>query len=135
MPQDTRVRRRRRVEWLTPTHTPHVATLLLAWRQGETSALKELIPLVHDELRQIARRGIAGDPKGHSLHAPALVNEAYLRRVDVQRVNWHNRAHFLAIPPRLMRCALCDKLWLRRELATEGSVAKPGLSPKPQVSR
>jgi ECF sigma factor len=61
-----------------------------------------LIPLVHEELRRIARRCMAGERAGHSLQATALVNEAYLRLVDVQRVDRQNRAHFLAMAARLM---------------------------------
>jgi RNA polymerase sigma factor (TIGR02999 family) len=63
---------------------------------------------VHDELRRIARRCMAGERRGHSLQATALVNEAYLRLVDVQHVNWQNRTHFLAMSARLMRRILVD---------------------------
>ena len=66
------------------------------------------MPLVHDELRRIARRCMAGERKGHSLQATALVNEAYLRLVDVQRVRWQDRAHFLSMAARLMRRTLVD---------------------------
>ena len=67
-----------------------------------------MIPLVHDELRRIARRCMAGERRGHSLQATALVNEAYLRLIDVQHVNWQNRTHFLAMSARLMRRILVD---------------------------
>jgi RNA polymerase sigma factor (TIGR02999 family) len=67
-----------------------------------------LIPLVHDELRRIARRCVAGERRGHSLDATALVNEAYLRLLDVQHVDWQDRAHFLAMSARLMRRILVD---------------------------
>jgi RNA polymerase sigma factor (TIGR02999 family) len=70
--------------------------------------LDRLVPLVHDELRRIARRQMGGERKGHSLQATALVNEAYLRLVDVRQVNWQNRAHFLAMSARLMRRVLVD---------------------------
>jgi RNA polymerase sigma-70 factor (ECF subfamily) len=66
------------------------------------------VPIVHDELRRIARRCMAGQRVGHSLQATALVNEAYLRLLDVQQVNWQNRAHFLAMSARLMRRILVD---------------------------
>lgn len=89
-----------------PTH--QVTGLLLAWGQGDEAALTQLIPLVHDELRRIARRCMAGERAGHSLQATALVNEAYLRLVDVQHVDWQNRAHFLAMSARLMRRILVD---------------------------
>jgi RNA polymerase sigma-70 factor (ECF subfamily) len=63
---------------------------------------------VHDELRRIARRCMAGERGGHSLQATALVNEAYLRLIDAQHVDWQNRTHFLAISARLMRRILVD---------------------------
>ena len=89
-----------------PSH--QVTGLLLAWGQGDEAALNQLIPLVHDELRSIARRCMAGERAGHSLQATALVNEAYLRLIDVQHVKWQNRAHFLAMSARLMRRVLVD---------------------------
>jgi RNA polymerase sigma-70 factor, ECF subfamily len=88
--------------------TDQVTGLLLAWGKGDEAALDRLIPLVHDELRRIARRCMAGERAGHSLQATALVNEAYLRLVDVQHVQWQNRAHFLAMSGRLMRRILVD---------------------------
>ena len=82
--------------------------LLLKWREGDESALDRLVPIVHSELRRIARRCMAGERAGHSLQATALVNEAYLRLIDVQHVNWQNRAHFLAMSARFMRRILVD---------------------------
>jgi RNA polymerase sigma factor (TIGR02999 family) len=88
---------------------PHEVTrLLLDWGKGDEAALNALIPLVHDELRRIARRCMAGERRGHSLQATALVNEAYLRLIDVQHVNWQNRTHFLAMSARLMRRILVE---------------------------
>lgn len=92
----------------TPSGRPGVTQLLLKWGNGDEAALNELIPLVHDELRKIARRCMAGERRGHSLQASGLVNEAYLRLVDVRHVNWRNRAHFLAMSARLMRRVLVD---------------------------
>jgi RNA polymerase sigma factor (TIGR02999 family) len=85
-----------------------VTGLLLAWGQGDEAALNQLIPLVHDELRRIARRCLAGERGGHSLQATELVNEAYLRLIDARHVDWQNRTHFLAISARLMRRILVD---------------------------
>jgi RNA polymerase sigma factor (TIGR02999 family) len=67
-----------------------------------------MIPLVQQELHQIARRCMHGERASHSLQPTALVNEAYLRLVDVQQMNWQNRAHFLAMAARLMRRILVD---------------------------
>ena len=80
----------------------------MAWGKGDEAALDELIPLVHGELRRIARRCMAGERVGHSLQATALVNEAYLRLIDAQHVDWQNRVHFLAVSARLMRRILVD---------------------------
>jgi len=66
------------------------------------------MPLVHDELRRIARRCLQGERADHSVQATELVNEAYLRLVDVQHVDWQNRTHFLAMSARLMRRVLVD---------------------------
>ena len=66
------------------------------------------MPLVHDELRRIARRCLYGERANHSVQATALVNEAFLRLVDVQHVDWQNRTHFLAMSARLMRRVLVD---------------------------
>ncbi len=89
------------------TH-PSATGLLLAWRAGDDAALDQLVPLVHDELHRIARRCMHGERAGHSLQATALVNEAYLRLLDVRQVDWQNRAHFLAMSARLMRRILVD---------------------------
>ena len=82
--------------------------LLLAWRRGNVAALNNLVPLVERELHHIARRAMAGERAGHSLQATALVNEVYLRLVEVRRVQWQDRAHFLAIAATLMRRILVD---------------------------
>ena len=68
---------------------PHRATgLLRAWGAGDAAALEQLIPLVHDELRRLARRFMAGERAGHTLQPTALVNEAYLRLVDLRQMQW-----------------------------------------------
>src|SRR6185369_9956725 len=82
--------------------------LLRAWREGDETALETLMPLVHDELRRIARRCLYGERANHSVQATELVNEAFLRLVDVQHVDWQNRTHFLAMSARLMRRVLVD---------------------------
>jgi RNA polymerase sigma-70 factor (ECF subfamily) len=91
-----------------PDHPAHVTGLLLAWGKGDEAALAQLIPLVHQELHDIARRCMAGERAGHSLQATALVNEAYLRLVDAKTVAWNDRAHFLAVSARIMRRILVD---------------------------
>ncbi len=82
--------------------------LLRAWREGDRSALERLTPIMYQELRRIARRCLAGERPGHSLQTTALVNEAYMRLVDYKRMQWQDRAHFLAISAQLMRRILVE---------------------------
>jgi len=81
---------------------------LTAWSLGESDAFNELVPLVHEELRRLAHGYMAREPHGHTLQATALVNEAYLRLIDVRSISWQNRAHFLAMSARMMRRILVD---------------------------
>ena len=85
-----------------------VTELLLSWRQGDAAALDRLIPVVYDELRRVARRGIRGESPGHALQATALVHEVYLRLVDVDRMTLRSRTHFFALAATLMRQILVD---------------------------
>lgn len=85
-----------------------ITQLLLAWRKGERSALDELIPLVQTELRRLARNYMRRQKVGHTLQTTALVNEAFVRLVDSNRVNWQDRNHFYAICAQLMRRILVD---------------------------
>lgn len=101
-----------------------VTTLLLAWRAGDQAALDRIIPVVHGELRKAARRHMAGERKAHTLQASALINEAYLRLVDAQQMNWRDRAHFLAMASRLMRRVLVDHARRRGYQKREGAAHK-----------
>ena len=94
--------------------------LLQAWRNGDEQALERLIPLVHKELHRLARRYMAGESPGHTLQTTALVNEAYLRLVDVKKVSWQNRAHFFGISAQLMRRILVDLARARHSLKRGG---------------
>jgi len=100
--------KRLRYTGATSLMTQQVTELLLAWGEGDQAALEQLIPLVHAELRRIAARYMARERAGHTLQPTALVNEVYVRLVDVDRVKWQNRAHFLAVSSRLMRRVLVD---------------------------
>lgn len=77
------------------------------------------MPLVFDELRNVARRHMSLEDRGHTLESAALVNETYIRLVDQERVEWRNRAHFFAISARLMRRILLDHA-RRRHAAKRG---------------
>lgn len=90
----------------SPTHD--VTALLIEWTRGYTAAMDKLLPLVHGELRRLAKRQMAGERPGHVLQATALVNEVYLKLIDIRRVQWQDRAHFFAMAARQMRRVLVD---------------------------
>src|SRR6059058_5328251 len=90
------------------TSVPALTQLLVAWGQGNEAAFDKLVPVVHAELRRIARRQMGRERMGHTLQPTALVNEAYLRLVDIRQVQWHDRAHFFAMSARIMRRVLED---------------------------
>lgn len=92
-----------------------VTALLIAWSEGDEEALERLLPLVHNELRRLARIHLRRERQGHTLQPTALVNEAYLRIVDQNRVQWQSRVQFFAICSRIMRRVLVDHA--RRRLA------------------
>src|SRR3954453_3553094 len=85
-----------------------VSSLLRALSDGDQLALALLMPIVHDELRRLARRYMRRERAGHSLQTTALVNEAYVRLVDYKRMQWQDRAHFLAVSAQAMRRILVD---------------------------
>jgi RNA polymerase sigma factor (TIGR02999 family) len=88
--------------------TPNVTELLRAWTGGDAQALDRMLPMVHEELKRIAAGFLRRERGGHTLQATALVNEAFLRLVDVKGVSWTNRAHFFALAARMMRRILVD---------------------------
>ncbi len=104
----------------TPS-TQEVTQLLLAWREGDEDALEKLIPLVHREMRHMARRYMAGQRADHTLQATALVNEAYMRLVGFGQVRWQDRAHFLGVSAQLMRRILVDSARKRGSLKRGGA--------------
>jgi RNA polymerase sigma factor (TIGR02999 family) len=85
-----------------------VGELLSAWSAGDATALDRLTPIVYDELHRLARRYMRGERPGHSLQTTALVNEAYVRLVDYERMQWQNRAHFFAVSAQVMRRILVE---------------------------
>jgi len=105
-----------------------VTELLLCWGRGEDSALDKLIPCVHQELRRLAHRHMAGERPNHTLQTTALVNETYLRLIDCQRVQWQDRAHFLAMAAQLMRRILVDFARSRRYLKRGGGAQQVSLA-------
>jgi RNA polymerase sigma factor (TIGR02999 family) len=85
-----------------------VTGLLKAWRQGNQDALERLTSLVYDHLRRQARHYMRNERSGVTLQSTALVHEAYLRLVNTQDVEWHDRAHFFALSAQIMRRILID---------------------------
>jgi RNA polymerase sigma factor (TIGR02999 family) len=91
-----------------PPAQGEVTRLLLAWNQGDQSAIERLMPLVYDELRRLAERHFRRERVGHTLQPTAVVHEAYFRLVDQTRVTWKNRGHFFAVASQAMRRILVD---------------------------
>jgi RNA polymerase sigma factor (TIGR02999 family) len=85
-----------------------VTGLLRAWSAGDRNALDELLPILHAELKRIAQRCMMHERKEHTLQPTALVNEAFLRLVNVQGVQWQDRAHFFALSAQMMRRILVN---------------------------
>ena len=98
--------------------------LLLAWSNGDASAFDKLVPLVHQELRSLAQRYMRHERPDHTLQATALVNEAYLRLIDVNRIQWQNRAHFLAVAAQTMRRILVEFARHRHRQKRGGDVVR-----------
>jgi len=85
-----------------------VTELLIASKEGDQSALDELMPLVYHELKKLAGTHLRRERPGHTLQSTALVHEAYLRLVDQRETNWHNRVHFYAVASKTIRRILVD---------------------------
>jgi RNA polymerase sigma factor (TIGR02999 family) len=94
--------------------SPSITQLLLDWSRGDPAALNQLMPLVYDELRQLARIHLRRERPDHTLQATALVHEAYLRLIDQHSVTWQNRAHFFGIASQMMRRILVNHALARR---------------------
>ncbi len=88
--------------------THEITGLLLAWNRGDQQALERLTPLIYQELHRAARQCMVREHGADPLETTALINELYLKMIDLRRVNWQNRAHFFAICARQMRRILTD---------------------------
>jgi len=111
----------------------NVTQMLLEWRGGNEDALERLMPMVYDELRRLAGHYMKSERKGHTLQATALVNEAYIRLVDM-KVSWQDRAHFFAVAARLMRRMLVDHARAHNRAKREGDAVKVTLGEALEVS-
>ncbi len=101
-----------------------VTRLLRAWSSGDSEALNALTPLVYEELHRRAHWHMRRENPGHTLQTTALVNEAYLRLVDLRQVSWRDRAHFFALASRVIRHVLVDAARSRRS-QKRGADASP----------
>jgi RNA polymerase sigma factor (TIGR02999 family) len=112
-----------------------VTQLLRAWSGGDQEALEKLTPLVYEELHRAAHRYMAQERRGHTLQTTALIDEVYLRLVDVREVSWQDRTHFLAVCARLMRRVLTDFARSRGYLKRGGDSPRVALDEALLVSR
>ncbi|CAN5871372.1 sigma-70 family RNA polymerase sigma factor [soil metagenome] len=120
-------------------NSSHQITLLLTnWSKGDEFALEQLMPLVYDELRQMAARYMSRQPSGHTFQTTELIHEAYLKLADGKEQNWQNRAHFFGVAAKAMRHILVDYArskhsqkrggWQERVTFTEGDLVSDGRS-------
>ena len=110
---------------MMPPESPEITVLLKAWGSGDAAALSRLTPLVYEELRRLARRYMRSERAGNNtLQTTALVNEAYLRLVDAQRVGWQDRVHFFAVSAQMMRRILVDAARARGSAKRGGQVKR-----------
>jgi RNA polymerase sigma factor (TIGR02999 family) len=115
---------------VTASEPADITVLLRAWRAGDPSALDRLTPLVYGELRRLAYKFMQQERRDHTLQATGLVNEAYLRLVDIRAVDWQDRAHFMAVAAQTMRRVLVDAARARAAEKRGGDMARvdPGAS-------
>jgi RNA polymerase sigma factor (TIGR02999 family) len=112
---------------MTSSSTSQITHLLVAWSNGDRTALEALTPLVHQELRRLAHHYMKAERPGHTLQTSALVNEAYLRLVDQKHVAFKTRSQFFALSATLMRHILVDHARRRRYLKRGGSARRISL--------
>src|SRR5688572_44785 len=104
-----------------------ITQLLVAWSEGDESALERLAPLIQSELHRLARHYMSRERPGHLLQTSALVNEAYLRLIDWKAVRWQNRAHFFGVAAQMMRRILVDFARERQYLKHGGGTLRVSL--------
>jgi RNA polymerase sigma factor (TIGR02999 family) len=110
------------------TSTSDITQLLLAWSEGDETALAKLIPMVERELHRIASYYMHGENAGHTLQTTALVNEAYIKLVKQNRVQWQNRVHFYGVAARIMRRILLNYARDRGRIKRGGGALQISLS-------
>jgi RNA polymerase sigma factor (TIGR02999 family) len=94
---------------MTPDNNSHQISLLLHdWSKGDKYALEQLMPLVYEELRRMARNYMRRQPSGHTLQTTDLIHEAYLKIAGGEQRNWQSRSHFFGVAAKAMRHILVD---------------------------
>ncbi len=96
------------VSQVTPPDDPDITQLLLSWSGGDRSAFDKIATVVYGELKRLAHDRLRGERQDHTLNTTGLVHEAYVRLVDVERMEWSDRSHFLSVASRMMRRILVD---------------------------
>ena len=115
--------------------THEITELLQAWNRGDDQALAKLTPLVYEELYRAAKRCISRGRRGQTLQTTALINELYVKMIDLRRVSWQNRAHFFAVCARQMRRILVDFFRSGQYLKRGGGAERVSLDTSAVVSR
>jgi RNA polymerase sigma factor (TIGR02999 family) len=114
---------------------PGATELLQAWSNGDVSAFDQLVPLVYRELRRLAHRYMRQERRDHTLQTTALINEAYLRLIDVNRIEWRSRAHFIAVAAQTMRRILVEFARQRNRQKRGGGAVRVALDEASEVAR
>jgi RNA polymerase sigma factor (TIGR02999 family) len=120
---------------MAATSPKEVTQLLIAWSNGDHAALDQLIPLVYDELRRLARGYMRREKQGQTLQTSALIHEAYLRLVDQKTVQLQNRAQFFGFASQLMRRILVDHARSRSRIKRGGQVQMVSLAEQAVISK
>jgi|SRR5579871_836843 len=113
---------------MTSRQPGDVTMLLKAWAAGDAAALDQLIPVVHSQLRRMARHYMRGEAQGQTLQPTALVNEAYLRLLGTANLSWQDRAHFFAVSAQMMRRILVDRARARNAEKRGGDCVRVDLN-------
>jgi RNA polymerase sigma factor (TIGR02999 family) len=117
-----------------PLEQGNITQLLVRWREGDRTALDQILPLVRRELDQLARRHLARERKGHTMRPSSLVQEAFLRLLQGDDISWQNRAHFYAVASQVMRRVLVDYARARSRIKRGGSPVRVEMETAPALS-
>lgn len=116
------------------TENPDITELLVEWRRGDEQAFDALFPLVYEEMRRRAHGYLRREREDHTLSATALVHEAYLKLIDIDRIDWQDRSHFFAMAARAMRRILVSHARKHNAVKRGGGATKLSLDEAPTLS-